>query len=106
MLVHNGKLKIQEEFAQKEKDLEIQQRVYVVQARVRLRIHSIIILAGRSRSTAIGNSRVKKMKARDELLEVNCNITFSIVPFILRHSDLEKRMCCKASGCCFLSRLP
>ena len=29
MLVHNGKIKIQEEFAQKEKDLEIQQRVYV-----------------------------------------------------------------------------
>ena len=27
MLVHNGKIKIQEEFAQKEKDLEIQQRV-------------------------------------------------------------------------------
>mmetsp|Transcript_15705 Transcript_15705/g.15844 ORF Transcript_15705/g.15844 Transcript_15705/m.15844 type:complete len:221 (-) Transcript_15705:84-746(-) len=49
MLVHNGKLKIQEEFAQKEKDLEIQQRV--------------------SRSTAIGSARVKKMKARDELLE-------------------------------------
>ena len=49
MLVHNGKLKIQEEFAQKEKDLEIQQRV--------------------ERSTAIGSSRVKKMKSRDELLE-------------------------------------
>ena len=30
MLVHNGKLKIQEEFAQKEKDLEIQQRVLVL----------------------------------------------------------------------------
>jgi len=26
-LVHNGKLKVQEEYAQKEKDLEIQQRV-------------------------------------------------------------------------------
>jgi V-type H+-transporting ATPase subunit E len=50
MLVHNGKLKIQEEYAQKEKDLEIQQRV--------------------SRSAAIGNARVKKMKSRDELLEV------------------------------------
>lgn len=50
MLVHNGKLKIQEEYAQKEKDLEIQQRV--------------------SRSAAIGVSRVKKMKARDDLLEV------------------------------------
>jgi V-type H+-transporting ATPase subunit E len=49
MLVHNGKLKIQEEFAQKEKDLEIQQRV--------------------SRSAAVGNARVKKMKSRDELLE-------------------------------------
>lgn len=50
MLVHNGKLKIQEEYAQKEKDLEIQQRV--------------------SRSAAIGNARVKKMKSRDDLLEV------------------------------------
>lgn len=49
MLVHNGKLKIQEEYAQKEKDLEIQQRV--------------------SRSAAIGSARVKKMKARDDLLE-------------------------------------
>mmetsp|Transcript_19433 Transcript_19433/g.27933 ORF Transcript_19433/g.27933 Transcript_19433/m.27933 type:complete len:221 (+) Transcript_19433:106-768(+) len=49
MLVHNGKIKIQEEFAQKEKDLEIQQRV--------------------ERSAAIGNARVKKMKARDELLD-------------------------------------
>ena len=39
MLVHNGKIAIQEEFAQKEKDLEIQQRV--------------------QRSSAIGNARVK-----------------------------------------------
>jgi len=28
-LVHSGKLKVQEEFAQKEKDLEIEQRVLV-----------------------------------------------------------------------------
>jgi V-type H+-transporting ATPase subunit E len=49
MLVHNGKIQIQEEYAQKEKDLEIQQRV--------------------QRSSAIGNARVKKMKARDELLD-------------------------------------
>mmetsp|Transcript_22342 Transcript_22342/g.37378 ORF Transcript_22342/g.37378 Transcript_22342/m.37378 type:complete len:222 (-) Transcript_22342:215-880(-) len=48
-LVHNGKLKVQEEYAQKEKDLEIEQRV--------------------SRSAAVGDSRIKKMKARDELLE-------------------------------------
>lgn len=48
-LVHHGKIKIQEEYAQKEKDLEIQQRV--------------------SRSNAIGESRVKKMKARDDLLQ-------------------------------------
>jgi V-type H+-transporting ATPase subunit E len=48
-LVHHGKIKIQEEYAQKEKDLEIQQRV--------------------SRSTAVGESRVKKMKARDDLLQ-------------------------------------
>ena len=49
MLVHNGKLKIQEEYEQKEKDLEIQQRV--------------------ARSAAVGSSRVRKMKSRDELLE-------------------------------------
>jgi V-type H+-transporting ATPase subunit E len=48
-LVHNGKLKIQEEYAQKQKDLEIQQRV--------------------ARSTALAVSRVRKMKARDDLLE-------------------------------------
>lgn len=49
LLVHNGKLKIQEEYAQREKDLEIQQRV--------------------ARSSAVGTARVKKMKSRDELLE-------------------------------------
>ena len=49
LLVHNGKLKIQEEYAQKEKDLEVSQRV--------------------AHSTAIGSARVKKMKSRDELLE-------------------------------------
>ena len=65
-LVHSGKLKIQEEYAQKEKDLEIQQRV--------------------NRSAAIGESRVKKMKARDDLLEKlkkNCSeklIAFSSSP--------------------------
>lgn len=48
-LVHQGKIKIQEEYAQKEKDLEIQRRV--------------------SRSNAVGESRVKKMKARDDMLE-------------------------------------
>jgi len=48
-LVHNGKLKVQEEYAQKEKDLEVEQRV--------------------SRSAAVGSARVKKMKARDDLLE-------------------------------------
>jgi len=48
-LVHNGKLKVQEEYAQKEKDLEIQQRV--------------------AKSAAVGAARIKKMKARDELLE-------------------------------------
>jgi len=49
LLVHNGKLKIQEEYAQKEKDLEVEQRV--------------------ARSSAVGTARVKKMKSRDELLE-------------------------------------
>eukprot|EP01036_Dinobryon_divergens_P032963 gene32963-42656_t len=48
-LVHNGKLRIQEEYIQKEKDLEIEQRV--------------------SRSASVGSARVKKMKARDDLLE-------------------------------------
>jgi V-type H+-transporting ATPase subunit E len=48
-LVHNGKLKVQEEYTRKQKDLEIQERV--------------------TRSSAIANSRVKKMTARDELLE-------------------------------------
>eukprot|EP01040_Poterioochromonas_malhamensis_P012530 gene12530-13714_t len=48
-LVHNGKLKVQEDYTQKQKDLEVEQRV--------------------TRSSAVGSSRVKKMKARDDLLE-------------------------------------
>lgn len=49
-LVQSGKLKVQEEYAQKEKDLEVQHRV--------------------SRSAAIGEARVTTMKARDNLLEI------------------------------------
>lgn len=48
-LVHNGKLRVQEEYTQKHKDLEVEQRV--------------------ARSAAVGAARVKKMKARDDLLE-------------------------------------
>lgn len=48
-LVQNGKKNLMEEYARKEKDLEINQRV--------------------ARSAAIGAARVTKMKARDELLE-------------------------------------
>jgi V-type H+-transporting ATPase subunit E len=47
-LVHAGKLRLQEKYAKKEKDLEIQQRV--------------------AKSNAVSASRVKKMKARDEML--------------------------------------
>lgn len=47
-LVHEAKLSIQEEFAKKEKDREIQERI--------------------ARSAEIGESRVKKMKIRDDLL--------------------------------------
>ncbi|CAM9468570.1 unnamed protein product [Hapterophycus canaliculatus] len=49
MIVHSAKIKIQEEYTQKEKDREIQDRI--------------------SRSTMIGNSRVKKMTSRDNLLK-------------------------------------
>lgn len=49
MLVHNAKLKIQDEYLQKEKDRAVQERI--------------------KRSGAIGESRVKKMKARDALLK-------------------------------------
>mmetsp|Transcript_38496 Transcript_38496/g.71111 ORF Transcript_38496/g.71111 Transcript_38496/m.71111 type:complete len:221 (-) Transcript_38496:258-920(-) len=48
-LVHEAKLNIQEDFAKKEKDREIQERI--------------------QRSTEIGECRVKKMKVRDELLQ-------------------------------------
>lgn len=48
-LVHNGKIKLQEEYAQKEKDLEVNQRV--------------------KQSSAVGAARVTKMKARDDMLE-------------------------------------
>ena len=47
-LVHEAKLAIQEEFAKKEKDREVQERI--------------------ARSAEIGECRVKKMKIRDELL--------------------------------------
>jgi V-type H+-transporting ATPase subunit E len=47
-LVHEAKLNIQEEFAKKEKDREIQERI--------------------ARSGEIGECRVKKMQLRDELL--------------------------------------
>nr|CCA23878.1 Vtype proton ATPase subunit E putative [Albugo laibachii Nc14] len=49
MLVHNAKLKIQEEYARKEKEREINKRI--------------------ARSAEIGASRRKKMVARDELLK-------------------------------------
>jgi V-type H+-transporting ATPase subunit E len=48
-LVHEAKLNIQDEFAKKEKDREIQERI--------------------ARSAEIGSCRVKKMKLRDELLK-------------------------------------
>lgn len=47
-LVHEAKLNVQDEFAKKEKDNEIKQRI--------------------SRSAEIGECRVKKMQIRDELL--------------------------------------
>lgn len=48
-LVHAGKVRVQEEYAQKTKDLEVQERV--------------------AKSNAVASSRVKKMKAREEMLE-------------------------------------
>jgi len=48
-LIHAGKLAAQEEYAQKEKDLEIQERV--------------------QKSSAIADARVTKMEARNELLD-------------------------------------
>lgn len=50
MLVHNAKLKIQQEYARKEKEREINKRI--------------------ARSSEIGNSRRQKMMAREELLQV------------------------------------
>ena len=47
-MVHNGKLELQEEYTKKAKDLEISNRV--------------------ARSSAVSESRVKKMQARDGLL--------------------------------------
>merc|ERR1712071_656253 len=48
-LVHEAKLNIQDEFAKKEKEKEVQERI--------------------ARSTEIGECRVKKMKNRDDLLK-------------------------------------
>lgn len=75
MLVHNGKIQIQEEYAQKEKDLEIQQRV--------------------QRSSAIGNARVKKMKARDELLDSlrrECATKLSSIVNTPQYPELLKKL--------------
>eukprot|EP00591_Stephanopyxis_turris_P006842 CAMPEP_0195518404 /NCGR_PEP_ID=MMETSP0794_2-20130614/12809_1 /TAXON_ID=515487 /ORGANISM="Stephanopyxis turris, Strain CCMP 815" /LENGTH=222 /DNA_ID=CAMNT_0040647359 /DNA_START=79 /DNA_END=747 /DNA_ORIENTATION=+ len=47
-LVHEAKLNVQDEFVKKEKDREVQERI--------------------ARSTEIGESRVKKMRVRDDLL--------------------------------------
>lgn len=49
MLVHNARLRIQEEFTQKIKDFDVQQRV--------------------ARSVAIGEARVQRMQHRDTLLQ-------------------------------------
>jgi len=49
LLVHNSKLKIQEEFKQKYHDREIQERI--------------------QKSAVIGESRVKKMRAREDMLQ-------------------------------------
>uniref|UniRef100_A0A7S2V0J1 V-type proton ATPase subunit E n=1 Tax=Fibrocapsa japonica TaxID=94617 RepID=A0A7S2V0J1_9STRA len=49
MLVHNAKLRIQEEYTQKEKDREVQDRI--------------------ARSSKVGAARVKKMVQRDDLLK-------------------------------------
>ncbi len=48
LLVHNAKVKIQEEYVQKEKEREVQDRI--------------------KHSSMIGESRVRKMRARDDLL--------------------------------------
>jgi len=49
MLVHNAKLKLQQEFKQKEKDFEVQKRI--------------------RKSVAIGEARVKKMVTREGLVQ-------------------------------------
>eukprot|EP00936_MAST-01D_sp_MAST-1D-sp1_P002573 g2573.t1 len=49
MLVHNAKLKIQDEFDRKDKDREIQKRIAL--------------------SASVGAARMRKMKARDEMMK-------------------------------------
>ena len=49
MLVHNAKLKIQDEFDRKGKDREIQARI--------------------NRSAAVGQTRMKKMRVRDDMMK-------------------------------------
>ncbi len=48
LLVHNAKVKIQEEYVQKEKEWEVQDRI--------------------KHSNMVGESRIRKMKARDDFL--------------------------------------
>ncbi len=58
-LIQQGKARVREEYEQKMKDLEVEQRV--------------------NRSKAVGDARVSKMNARDALLEVLSSFVLHII---------------------------
>lgn len=58
-LIQQGKARVREEYEQKMKDLEVEQRV--------------------NRSKAVGDARVAKMNARDALLEVLSSFVLHII---------------------------
>lgn len=70
MLVHNAKIKIQEEYARKEKEREINKRMYVMRYIVAASLaFTAKMYVCSARSAEVGASRRKKMIARDALFK-------------------------------------
>eukprot|EP00937_MAST-01D_sp_MAST-1D-sp2_P003006 g3006.t1 len=94
MLVHNAKLKIQDEFDRKGKDREIQQRIAL--------------------SAAVGASRLRKMQSREDMMaglidtakkrahalsqdsvKYEALLTKLIVQALIKMDELEVKVCCR-----------
>ncbi|KAG5177796.1 ATPase, V1/A1 complex, subunit E [Tribonema minus] len=72
MLVHNAKLKIQEEYVQKDKDRAVQDRI--------------------ARSGMVGTSRVQKMTSRDQLLQTLLADTTATIDKVSHSADAYPKL--------------